>query len=437
MTGAVAASDPHYKALQSRYAVEEAGRYGALVVPNGNANRPYHRWFHLKEGFSCELLPEVLRECGLGEVGIRLVDPYAGVGTSIISAFEQQKPVEALGFERNPFLQFAAATKARALGGETCDDFHGFVHRVVDASRDIIAGPAPQLSTFSRREYFNEEDLGELLCLRSAINTIEGTSLTKDLARLCLAGSLEPVSSLRRDGRALRRVVDKPHAEPLAEFLRRCAIVAHDLWLRDKSESSGRVRLADGRDPGEHLPCDFLADLVVFSPPYPNNIDYTEVYKLETWFLQFVQTQEDFREQRLETVRSHPSVKFPDEYYAEANGYKEEFDKAVTPIVDSIPSDEDRRWRERLVKGYFDDMLKTLAKANGYLKHDGWLVYIVGNSLHGSGDKKFLIAADLVMARLAEVVGFEVASVKVARRPKRRAEAFPFLRESVVFLRKS
>ena len=49
---------------------------------------------------------------------------------------------------------------------------------------------------------------------------------------------------------------------------------------------------------------------VPYSPPYLNCIDYTEVYKLELWLLELVKTQAEFRQVRLGTLRSHPSVKF-------------------------------------------------------------------------------------------------------------------------------
>ncbi len=426
-----------YESLENSYLTHEDISYASLVTPNGNGHRPLHRWFHLKEGFSCDLLSQILRDCGLHHRrGLTLLDPYAGVGTSVIAAMEQDTEWQSYGVERNPFLHFVANSKVMALQGEADGDFHQFVGRVLKASRDIAAGSAPVLSTFSRRDYFSEADLELLLKLRSAIEAVPGSTCSRDLARLCLAASLESVSSLRRDGRALRLVPDKVRSRPIAEFLRRCAVVAEDLWLRDRPTGVGQVQLGDGRELG-YLPAGFLADLVLFSPPYPNNIDYTEVYKLEAWFLRFIENNEEFRRQRLLTVRSHPSIKFPDELFAHSNGYRGRFDATLLPLLESIPANEDRAWRRSLVQGYFDDMLRTLVSARSHLKDDGWLVYVVGNSLHGSGNDKFLIAADLIIARLAELVGYRVVEVRIARRPKRRAEALPFLRESVVFLRKA
>src|SRR5205807_9949585 len=81
--------EAHYEALESRFAIEPDGRYGALVVPNGNAQRPFHRWFHLKESFSCDIFVHVLADAGLARRRkLTVLDPFAGVGTSLISALD-------------------------------------------------------------------------------------------------------------------------------------------------------------------------------------------------------------------------------------------------------------------------------------------------------------------------------------------------------------
>jgi len=89
-----------------------------------------------------------------------------------------------------------------------------------------------------------------------------------------------------------------------------------------------------------------------------------------------------------------------------------------------------------MIRGYADDMLSTLKTAYDRMDMGAFLVYAVGNSLHGGTGAKFVIAADLLIARLAELAGFRVESIDVARYLKRRGVVSPFLRESVVFVRK-
>jgi hypothetical protein len=209
-----------------------------------------------------------------------------------------------------------------------------------------------------------------------------------------------------------------------------------DIEKAGEGSNFGVVFMGDGRCPQGVLPNDIRFDLVLFSPPYPNNIDYTEVYKLENWFLGLIDDNDSFRHQRLQSMRSHSSVRFPDLYYSEQDGYKEIFDDVVNPMLDAIPKNRDELSRRRLIRGYFDDMLRTLVNNRNTLSESGHLVYVVGNSLHGTDGEYLLIAADLVITRLAEIAGLELESFNVARYLKRRKTYSRFLRESVVFLRK-
>jgi hypothetical protein len=428
-----------YRRLERAYPVTEDPSFARLVVPNGNGREPFHRWFHLKEAYSVDLVPTAIARWTAAHDAGAFLDPFAGVGTGALVAAQGDAPggafTVAYGIEANPFLHFVAQTKARArTGGAT-----GLAELARDAIRLVEAGtihpgPTPALSSFSNSAFFPPADLRRLLQLRAAVDLIGGSSVATDVARLCLAASLEPVSFLRRDGRALRHEPRKIRVDPVAEFLRRVEQAASDA---SQAASSGPVQilLGDGRQPRAVVPAGTKIRAAVFSPPYLNNIDYTEIYKLEGWFLGFYADQSQFREQRLRTVRSHPSVRFPEAYGASANGHREEFDRLVLPLLDAIPEDRYRVWRGPLFRGYFDDMFETLRSLRSMSLPDSLIVYVVGNSLHGSNGTSLLVAADLIMARLAELAGFEVVELVVGRRPGRKRVDEELLRESVVALR--
>jgi hypothetical protein len=381
---------------------------------------------------------EVLREAAVPTTGIALLDPFAGSGTGPLSLVDfADNSSKAIGIERNPFLQFVARTKigARIQGAS---DFERTINRIIATVESGEASPqsVPALSTFANTSYFPPNVLRSLLEIRSAISGVDCSESDRDLACLCLAATIEPASYLRRDGRALRYEPRKVAAEPLSEFRRRAEVVLEDLATAGSTSSSAEVVLGDGRYPSRYIPEGFRPSLVLFSPPYPNNIDYTEVYKMEAWLLGFIQTSEEFRAQRLSTLRSHPSVKFPERYGPSVNGHRQDFEESIGQLLQAIPETAQKRWRIPLIRGYFDDMLQALVECASVCREGASVVYVVGNSLHGSKGKTFLIAADLLLARLAESVGLAVERIVVARRPVRKARELTYLRESVVFLRK-
>jgi hypothetical protein len=433
----------HYEQIQKGLPVRDSPHYGDFVVPNGNHAVAYHRWFHLKEAFSNKLLEQLIGDLDLdAKDGLRLLDPFAGVGTAPLSALlwgkQHSRVVEVHGVERNPFLQFVASTKLKALTTTGPRDFRPLGRKVARLSLGGAIGPAaaPTLPTFFTTSFFSPGTLSHLLRLKAAISSTDCRRLVRDLAWLCLAAIIEPVSGLRRDGRALRFEPKKTPQDVISEFLRRVDCVATD-WTHTKVHAKGDVHLGDGRNPRSAMPASFRPNLILFSPPYPNNIDYTEVYKLEAWFLGFISSRHEFRRQRLATLRSHPSIRFPEEYSANANGHREEFDRLLRPLIRSVPDTDDRPWRVRLVNGYFSDIQQTLENCRRIMTKDGWVVIVVGNSLHGSKDAHFVIASDLLLSRLAELTGYRVEAVQVARYPKRKRVETAFLRESVIFLRRS
>jgi hypothetical protein len=90
-----------------------------------------------------------------------------------------------------------------------------------------------------------------------------------------------------------------------------------------------------------------------------------------------------------------------------------------------------------MLRGYALDMYLTLRSAKERVGEGGWVVYVVGNSVHGRGPEHLIIAADLMIAELASFAGLIVERLAVARHLRRRFVASPLLRESVVFLRRA
>lgn len=426
----------HYRRLQAEFTLEETGHYSSLVVPNGNAYAPVHRWFHLKEAFSSDLLRRVIADTRLqDQSSLRVLDPFAGVGTTAVSlanlvAKGTLRRVTFHGFECNPFIQLVGAAKLTAMQAPT-KTFGRLARRVATTAYlgRVKASPVPDLSTFHNDSYFDGKDLDVLLRLRAAIDLEASAGARQEdvtLARLCLAACVEPVSSLRRDGRALRYVPARVRARPIRNFQAHAERIEMDMPV-ERVPVQGRIYLGDGRSMC-NVPARPTFDLVIFSPPYPNNIDYTEVYKMEAWLLGMFEDATAFLSQRLKTVHSHPSIRreMEDiEHHQVAD--------VVEPILNAVPNDHYAVQRREMITGYARDMALTLESAWNRLAPGGHLVYIVGNSLHGHEEHGFIIAADLIMAELASRQGFIVKRIDVARRLRRRHSESPFLRESIVF----
>lgn len=439
----------HYRHIQAQFDVRWAPKYARLVTADGNTRAPIHRWFRFKEAFSAELVPAILTAGDLPTGGaLRVLDPFAGTGTTLASvgdvvASGGLRRATVYGVECNPFLHLVASTKVRAYQ-RPVPSFLRLARKVAAAaiSRGKGDQERPTLSTFSNPLFFDDRAVDALLALRTALDAERALGADPDvldLLRVCLGSIVEPVSNLRRDGRALRHVSKFEKPEAIQAFLSKAEDVDDDLRT-SPTRLRGSVYLGDGRTleglDGRHAPF----DLAIFSPPYPNNIDYTEVYKLENFILGYITTSDEFAAQRFRTVYSHPSrLRNPSLPHPELEQRENDLIRdAVAPLLAAVPSsDRYHLGRTRMFEGYAVDMYRTLRSIRSRLAPNGRIAYVVGNSVHGTVPFHFVVAADLLIASLAIAAGYTVDHIAIARYPRRRFVESEFLRESVVILRLS
>jgi DNA modification methylase len=413
--------------------------YAGLVVSTDHDSSPVHRWFHFKEAFSPRLLPQLLASLDLQLPSeFTLLDPFCGVGTSLLGAEELEQHgyhVHPIGIEVNPFIYFTARTK---LGWRkiTQDKLVPIGTQCMNRAGRMVAS-LPSLSSIREGRCISLHTAKRIVALREAIHA-HGADETHDALMLGLAASIETLSRIRKDGRALR-IVDKTRRNFEATVLERWQLMAGDIRQRRQQISRAvrtRVTCADGRRPLEAGIERGSIDLILTSPPYPNNIDYSEVYKLELWLLGHIDNEEDFLALRKRTLRSHPTARTPSKSSGFfANAEQGALGTLFQPLRDRC-IEKQEAWRQRIFEGYFSDLWDALEQHYKCLRRGGYEILIVGNSLHGGAGGAYLVATDLIVAAMARMLGFEVQRAIVARTLRRRLPGNHFLRESLVVLRK-
>jgi SAM-dependent methyltransferase len=425
-----------YREYESKILLEQAGNLSESVVFRSNDVAPVHGWFRFKEGFSADLLLQLLTKFDYPRNReLRILDPFCGVGTTLLSAqLLDAFVINAVGIERNPFIGFVAQAKLNwsQLRPNT------FLAEAADALESATqSSELPVLSSIREGRCISRYMAGRLLGIH---NALKSRTANYQFLRLGIAAAIEPLSRIRRDGRALR-IVSKPYQradqvlDAIWHRMHQDAVVLKS--RRQKGLNQSTVFVGDGRNPTESGIERSSIDLLVTSPPYPNNIDYSEVYKLELWLLGFVKSAPDFLALRRSTFRSHPtygrSSHASPQFMHEVHSGK--LRETLGKLLERIERTE-FEWRARLLEAYFSDCWDALVNYNKILRPGGRAVFVVGNSLHGT-DVPALVATDLILAKIGECLGYQVENVTVARSLKRRLSGNHFLRESLVVLRKS
>jgi DNA modification methylase len=437
-----------YRRIEKRYSVIDArSSLSNLVRANGSLSQPIQRWYRLKEAFSIELLEELLEAWRIDPSKVeRVLDPFCGVGTTLLALQRlakdrRRKDLEGIGIERNPFLHFVSNTKLRWADYDP--------KAIRDASRvlgehsaSINTHSVPALSTLGNSQIFEPSLLNDLLDLRETISTHFGDDTECAPILLAYASILENVSGARKDGRALR--IEPKKQRPAVSVALKMALqmTVEDIEAAGQfySPIPTQVLKGDGRtlQMDDHTSKLGVFDIIFYSPPYLNNIDYTEVYKIELWMTGFIDNLNDFRALRKSTFRSHPSVRFPGSISLTSLPAMEQVCQVIETLVEALPIDENLRWRSRLFWEYFDDMYQALHHQVAALRPGGWIFCVVGNSLHGSAREphgRVPVAADLIIALIAESLGLEVKGIQIGRTLIRRSPLNPFSRESVLAFR--
>jgi DNA modification methylase len=425
-----------YRQLERNLPLCEAPELGRLVIASDNEDLPIHRWFRFKEGYSGHLLSNLLSAYFPNKNEIALLDPFCGMGTTLLSAQTLGgHRVNSIGVEYNPFIRFAAATK---LSWPAID-----AREFLSLAETVIKAPAspssmiPELSGLTTGRCMSHHTARRLIGIRDAIRQDGDTANHKALL-LGLAASIEPLSRTRKDGRALRLVErDRQAVAPLIR--ENWQLIVEDVQTIQKSctkPNPARVISGDGRKLLARTIDPRSIDLVLTSPPYLNNIDYSEVYKLELWLMDFIRDADSFLQLRKGTLRSHPT--------SELSNQETEFLRIATqpplfcsfdPILTKLDT-ETEKWRRKLFAAYFSDIMSSLKEQYLVLADGGLAVIVIGNSLHGGQYTPYVIATDLLICELAKTLGFVVEKVSIARALRRRLTGNHFLRESIVVLRK-
>jgi len=430
-----------FRRVERAALLRDAGEYSRLVVATDNDRSPIHRWYKFKESFSKDLLMQILHETGIhARRPLTVVDPFCGVGTTLVASQElaaARIDVNAVGIEYNPFIAFVARAKVHwplldvAILREAAEQ--------LGSLNPYFEGSLPELSSVSSGRCIFKHTSRRLLGVADAIRSTIANPVVANALLLGVAAAVEPLSRVRKDGRALR-LVSKARSAVAPTLSSKWKVIADDAEFYQQLIGTPRVPnivQGDGRDLARAGIAANSIDLIVTSPPYPNNIDYTEVYKLELFLLGFLRTNAQFYALRRDTFRSHPT--------SLANEVDPEFLEVarrgtLSTVLRTLLARTGRmqeRWRQKLLLGYSNDLWRALRSFHFALRPNALAVLVVGNSLHGGTEHPYVIPTDLLVSSIGRRIGFKIEGTLQARALKRRLTGNHFLRESIVILRKT
>lgn len=344
----------------------------------GAGNLPFQRWFRFKEAYSPAFVTDTIAAC---EYPVRcILDPFGGSGTTALTA--RMQGIDSCSIEVNPFLADLIRAKVTLVSPASFSlSCRNLVDRTSISATDyelIEGAPATLVEPGVKDRYiYAREAYAALRALKRGIESLNEAEAR--LARVLLGSILVDCSNVRINGkgRRYRQNWEKRRITQTDVFDRFEAAVTRaveDLvGFSSYSQSKHQVYTDDARARLKKLE---TADLAIFSPPYPNSFDYTDVYNLELWMLGYLQSRQDNTILRSRTLRSHVQIKW------------QEPDKVIlTPMLKAVKNSlEERRkdlWNRNIpemVIGYFSDLREVLVSLKAIVRRGGKVVVAVGDS---------------------------------------------------------
>ena len=400
-----------------------SNKYKKLVNFDTNQNYPRHSWFDIKEGYSTDLVKNVLLDLNIKREDGYIMDPFSGSGTSVLAS--SILGYQSIGIEVNPFLYFLSKIKCVNYSNKFNLLLNNF--KKLDIKKQTLS-EVPKLS-ISKKLF--KKQLNEILRIKNWIKQIKDKNC-KELFFCAYLCSLDKASFAKKDGNGLKYPKNKVplkfkdvfvnNLEKFIEDTKKVKIDKKPLIFQGNNLQILNQRSFEKKYRNK-------ISLCVFSPPYANCFDYTEVYKTELWFGDFVKEYKDLRNLRNKTLSSHLNKTFADVKIL----------KEIIPYIDKIKIK--KLWSKKIINmliNYFYEMDILLSKLNTLIRKNGKCVIVVGNSSYGN----VAIPTDEILKNLGRKNGFKNNYIIQARKlgtssqQYKKIDNLNMLRESLVVLSK-
>lgn len=405
---------------------------GPTSSNQGVANLPFQRWFHFKEAFSPKFVADTLSS--LPYRVEKCADPFAGSGTTAVTC--RMLGIKSVSVEVNPFLADLIQAKLTPLSAsEFCAKYERLISRLNIKKSDeapILGMPTTLQQPGSDGRFVFSADVFRTVraILRSS------ASMDADQARLLrvLLGSVLVSNSnvvINGKGRRYRR--DKTRAQKTGDDLICSLDEVVDTAAADLTRFAGlpksehKVLRGDTRVKLQKISS---ADVAIFSPPYPNSFDYTDVYNLELWMLGYLSSSPDNSALRHQTVRSHVQTKWRATARLASS-------KELSRVVRELTKRRAELWNRNIpemVGFYFDDLWSVFKHLHRILKPGHHAIVAIGDSQYAGVH----IDVGVILAECVADLGFRLTksgSIRSMRSSSQHGGRFELSEHCLVFER--
>ena len=386
-----------------------------------NQGQSVHRWVPWIAGFSGDFVSDVLRRAeGRPPNEVTVLDPFAGVGTTLVEAIKRGH--QSVGFEINPYAALACRTKAECLRNNPRQISllrRKFLTYLKSHHNKFPKSSAPEAFN-SRVPFFSKKVERKVLHVLDFIRC-QKVPWLRDVMTVALGATLVSFSNYSYEPSLSRRsVVGKPEVED-ADV---AGVIAAKLeeMLTDSAEMKLLVALKRIRPRAQVYCASFLTeyekvpprsvDFLITSPPYLNNYHYIRNTRPHLHWLGLANGNPQLREleqtsfgKYWQTVRAAPPI---DLEFRSPQLEKQLQQLRGQNIHKGVYGGAG--WAN-YAAAYFNDCFGFCEAAHKLMRRGGTAVVVIGNNILQGIEFK----TDEIFSQIADRNGFKVVALHRVR----------------------
>jgi DNA modification methylase len=416
----------------------------------------FHNWFNFVLGYSPQFPEYMLRRENSGKQDL-IIDPFMGSGTTLLVC--KQAGIPSKGIDANDFMVDAARTKLAwtvnldrlkqlqdevlqaieaVFGqydwGESAVQLPLFAHNIVP-TRDYktLLSRRPKLLL---EKYISDKPFAKAVLIDDVIEQQLGDDALRPIFNLALTSIIVPISNIRY-GPGFGVAKPKDDMDVLSLYTAKLNRMISDLvrvedWQR---ATPAEVCLGDARQLTNYFAPDSAA-MMVTSPPYPGDHEYTKHTKLELLFRGYAENHKEFQTIKKRMIRASTT----NLYVQDADREPIQGMESICAVTDEIQRrlEEDRatsgfeKLYTKLVWEYFGGMYKALAQCLQVLRPGGKIALLVSDS---HAFKMVHIQTAVILSEVGVRAGFINPEIILWQNKTSTSHNY-FLRENILILQK-
>lgn len=428
---------------------------------NGKAssanNFPFHNWYNFVLGYSPQFPEYMLDREGITP-GHLVADPFMGSGTTLVVC--KSKTIPSIGIDANNFMVDSARVKLRwDVNIRELREYRDHLlhhielafgryrwHEQAHVQMSLFAPPAAEQMDYSglltRRpallleKYLSNKPFAKACLIADTIAELLPENPLREFFDLALTAIIVPISNIRY-GPGFGVAKPKDDVDVLEIYTAKVNRMIADLESTGEHQrkTPAETSLGDARCLSRYFARESV-DLMITSPPYPGDHEYTKHTRLELLFRGYASNLRELQTIKKRMIRASTT-----------NLYHTDNDRAVIADLKSIQDVTDliqERLHEdgatsgfeklytKLVWEYFGGMYKVLAECLKVLRPGGKIALLVSDS---HAFKMVHIETACILQELGERLGYVNPEIVLWQNKTSTSHQY-HLRENVLILRK-